>query len=46
MNFVFDRTAEGRMLKCRAIVDNDTHEPVGIEVECALSGAGVVRVLD
>lgn len=46
MNFVFDRTAESRMLKCRTIVDNAAHEPVGIEVERALSGAGVVRVLD
>ena len=33
MDFVFDRTAEGRVLKCLAIVDDATHEAVAIEVE-------------
>jgi putative transposase len=46
MDFVFDRTAEGRVLKCLTIVDDATHETVGIEVERAISGHGVVRVLD
>ena len=33
MDFVFDRTAEGRVLKCLTIVDDATHEAVAIEVE-------------
>jgi len=46
MDFVFDRTAEGRVLKCLTIVDDATHEAVAIEVERAISGLGVTRVLD
>jgi len=46
MDFVFDRTAEGRVLKCLTIVDDATHEAVAIEVERAISGIGVTRVLD
>lgn len=46
MDFVFDRTADGRVLNCLVIVDDATHEPVAIEVERAISGQGVSRVLD
>ncbi|XUP38007.1 IS3 family transposase (plasmid) [Xanthomonas axonopodis pv. vasculorum] len=46
MDFVFDRTAEGRAIKCLVIVDDATHEAVAIEVERAISGHGVTRVLD
>ena len=46
VDFVFDRTAEGRVLKCLTIVDDATHEAVAIEVERAISGMGVSRVLD
>ncbi|WP_225443908.1 IS3 family transposase [Xanthomonas campestris] len=46
MDFVFDRTAEGRVIKCLVIVDDATHEVVAIEVERAISGHGVTRVLD
>jgi len=46
MDFVFDRTAEGRAIKCLTIVDDATHEAVAIEVERAISGLGVTRVLD
>lgn len=46
MDFVFDRTAEGRALKCLTIVDDATGESVAIEVERAISGHGVSRVLD
>lgn len=46
MDFVFDRTAEGRVIKCLTIVDDATHEAVAIEVERAISGQGVARVLD
>ena len=46
MDFVFDRTAEGRVIKCLVIVDDATHEAVAIEVERAISGHGLTRVLD
>ncbi|NJC36038.1 transposase InsO family protein [Xanthomonas arboricola] len=46
MDFVFDRTAEGRVIKCLTIVDDATHEAVAIEAERAISGQGVARVLD
>jgi len=46
MDFVFDRTAEGRVLKCLTVVDDATHEAVAVEVERAISGHGVARVLD
>jgi transposase InsO family protein len=42
----FDRTAEGRVLKCLTVVDDATHEAVVIEVERAISGMGVARVMD
>jgi hypothetical protein len=41
MDFVFDRTAEGRVIKCLTIVDDATHEAIAIEVERAISGLGV-----
>ncbi|EGD16396.1 integrase family protein, partial [Xanthomonas hortorum ATCC 19865] len=46
MDFVFDRTAEGRVIKCLVIVDDATHEAVAIDVERAICGHGVTRVLD
>ena len=46
MDFVFDRSAEGRVIKCLTIVDDATHEAVAIEVERAISGQGLTRVLD
>ena len=46
MDFVFDRTADGRVLKSLTIVDDATHESVAIEVERAISGHGVVRILE
>src|SRR3546814_8791210 len=46
MDFVFDRTADDRVLKDLVIVDDATHELVAIEVERAISGHGVARILD
>jgi putative transposase len=46
MDFVFDRTAESRVIKCLTIVDDATHEAVAIEMERAISGQGLTRVLD
>lgn len=46
MDFVFDRTADGRVIKCLTVVDDATHEAVAIEVERAISGYRLTRVLD
>ena len=46
MDFVFDRTVEGRVIKCLTIVDDATHESVAIEVKRSISGHDVSRVLD
>lgn len=46
MDFVFDRTAEGRVLKCLTVVDDATHEAVAIEPERAISGHALTRMLD
>ena len=45
-DFVFDRTAEGRVLKCLAIVDDATTEAVAIVPARALGGIAITRVLD
>ena len=46
MDFVFDRTADGRLIKCLTIVDDGTHEAVAIETERAISGHVLTRILD
>ena len=46
MDFVFDRTADGRVIKCLTVVGDATHEAAVIEVERAISGIGVTRVMD
>lgn len=46
MDFVFDRTADGRVIKTSTIIDDATHVCVVIEVERAISGHGVAGVLD
>ena len=46
MDFVFDRSAEGRMIKCLTIVDDATHESVAIAPERAISGDILTRILD
>lgn len=43
MDFVFDRSAEGRAIKCLTIVDDATHESVAIIPERTISGAQVTR---
>jgi transposase InsO family protein len=43
---VFDRTADGRVLKCLTIVDDATTEAVAIVPARALGGLPVTRVLD
>lgn len=46
MDFVFDRLADGRALKCLTVVDDATQEAVAVVPDRAISGARVVRILD
>jgi len=46
VDFVFDRLADGRSLKCLTVVDDCTHEAVAIQPDRAISGAYVARILD
>lgn len=46
MDFVFDRTAEGRSIKNLTVVDDATHEAVAIVPERALGGNQLVRILE
>jgi putative transposase len=45
-DFVFGRTAEGRVVKCLAVVDDATTEAVAIVPTRALDGLPVTRALD
>jgi transposase InsO family protein len=46
MDFVFDRIATGRTLKCLAIVDDATHEAVAVVPEHTIGGDHLTRILD
>jgi transposase InsO family protein len=46
MDFVFDRIASGRTIKCLVIVDDATHESVAIVPEHAIGGQHLTRILD
>lgn len=46
MDFVFDRLADGRALKCLTVVDDATQEAVMIAPDRAISGAYVTRIMD
>ncbi len=46
MDFVFDHTAEGRVIKSLTVVDDATHEAVAIVPERAISGQSLTRILD
>ena len=45
MDFVFDRTGEGHALMCLMIADDATHEAAAVEVDRAILGNGVARIL-
>lgn len=45
-DFVFDRTADGRVLKCLNIVDDATTEAVATVPARAIGGLAVTRVMD
>lgn len=40
MDFVFDRSADARAIKCLTIVDDATHESIAVVPERAISGLG------
>jgi putative transposase len=46
MDFVFDRTAEGRAIKCLTVIDDATHEAVAVVPERAIGGYALTRILD
>ena len=46
MDFVFDRSAEGRVIKCLTIIDDATHESVAVVPERAIGGQALTRILD
>ncbi len=46
MDFVFDRTADGRVIKCLTIVDDATHESVAVVPERAIGGQHLALILD
>jgi putative transposase len=46
MDFVFDRIASGRTLKCLVIVDDATHEAVAVVPEHTIGGDHLTRILD
>lgn len=46
MDFVFDRIASGRSVKCLVVVDDGTHESVAIVPEHAIGGNHLTRILD
>tara|TARA_R110000851_G_scaffold13675_9_gene46638 strand:- start:1300 stop:1437 length:138 start_codon:yes stop_codon:yes gene_type:complete len=45
MDFVFDRTAEGSVIKNLAVIDDVTHEAVAIVPERAIGGLSLTRIL-
>ena len=46
MDFVFDRSADGRVIKCLTVVDDATHEAVAVVPERAISGEMLTRIMD
>jgi transposase InsO family protein len=46
MDFVFDRVASGRLIKCLVVVDDATREAVAIAVEHHIGGEKLIRILD
>ena len=46
MDFVFDRSADGRVIKNLAVVDDATHEAVLVTPERAIGGMAVTRILE
>ena len=46
MDFVFDRSADRRVIKCLTVVDDATHEAIAIVPERAIGGEQLVRIME
>ncbi len=46
MDFVFDRSAEGRIIKCLTFVDDATHEAIAVVLERAIGGRMLTQLLE
>ena len=46
MDFVFDRSADSRVIKCLTVVDDATHEAVAVVVERAMGGELLTRIME
>jgi len=46
MDFVFDRIASGKTVKCLTVVDDATHEAVAVVPEHTIGGDHLTRILD
>lgn len=46
MDFVFDRSADERVIKCLTVVDDATHESVAVVPERAIGGQLLTRLMD
>lgn len=46
MDFVFDRTADGRVIKSLTVVDDASYEAVAIVSESAIGGLSLTRMLN
>jgi putative transposase len=46
VDFVFDRIASGRALKCLTVVDDATHESIAVVTEHNMGGNHLARILD
>ena len=46
IDFIFDRIASGRALKCLVIVDDATHEAVAVMAQHSIGGQQLTRMLD
>ncbi len=46
MDFMFDRVAGGRTIKCLVIVDDATHECLAVVAEHSIGGTHLTRIMD
>lgn len=46
MDFVFDRSADSRVIKCLTVVDDGTHEAIAVVPERAIGGELLTRIMD
>jgi len=46
IDFVFDRSADGRVIKCLTVVDDATHEAIAVVPERAIGGEMLTRLME